>query len=724
MEKTHEVALTRLGLVASDPQSQTPALLGATLAELSAVGVRVINPSALGDDLAVRVRDVAEVVAAQRGKRGAYAPLFKGFPDALPSSDDAELRFSLARARLSGVVAPDEDDLRDALDFSSIQWWPASSVPLDVNAALGARQRQLLLAGDPGKVWRDVTVVTPTALKEALRTWARAALGAPTSLRADVRSDVDAVLDELDVAVELVDVPFRETRTLVLRRMWEADPSSITTSGATPDDLLRLMADLTGTDTSLSGDVRWPRLKRSERRALVNTLEASPRLPELFRRRDLWLALSKGLHAGEFRAPRLNEALTRLRASRHDATSVLARFEAALASDPGGAAELLVAEAPTVLVRQLGRVLRAASADTGAYARVLDALKGVKAPLRVLLSARGVLADNGASYPRVAFDRSGRAMLLERPRTRTSLPAAQLEKALAVLDALTSAGISERSSWAGVKVWVDPALKGVLVPTKLRSTSASAVQAERGTRLPLGDGKVLRLFTHWMETEGGGTSDLDLSVAALGDDFAMRDHVSWTNLANGVMTHSGDVTSAPFGTGAQEFIDVNLVGIKAEALKRGWRYLAPVVLRYSGPAFGDLEEAVAGWMLRDDASRSRRTFDVATVVDAFDLTGRLGTSVPFLVDLVTDEVVVVDTYLASGVHASVTRDEASITGIARALVTRAELEPDVHALAVAHVRLRGAELVEDREDASVTFGLGGGATYSATAPEALLAELL
>ncbi len=76
-----------------------------------------------------------------------------------------------------------------------------------------------------------------------------------------------------------------------------------------------------------------------------------------------------------------------------------------------------------------------------------------------------------------------------------------------------------------------PTLAGVLMPDQLRSTSPGLLQAERGTRIPLG-------------------SDLDLSLVALDENF------------DGRLDVIADARTDP---------------------TRIWRYLAPTVYRYRGP---------------------------------------------------------------------------------------------------------------------------------------------
>jgi hypothetical protein len=231
---------------------------------------------------------------------------------------------------------------------------------------------------------------------------------------------------------------------------------------------------------------------------------------------------------------------------------------------------------------------------------------------------------------------------------------------------------------------------------------------------------VVRLFIHWREA--GQTSDLDLSCMALNSSFGLVDQVSWTNLGNGMMTHSGDLTSAP--EGAEEFLDIDLEKATRVGRKRGWRYLVPVVFRYAGPTFDALAEASTGWMLRDDATSKNRVFDPATVANAFGLTGRKRYAVPMLLDLDTHEILYVDVYLNGRPRARVEQDGHDIATLVSAVAGRRNTKTNIAALALRHVRARGAALVDDPDQATITFGTSTDCTYDALHPEKLLADLL
>ena len=739
-----QIGLRRLGLVVAPISPVDPAVIVPYLAELTKIGYRPTNPGAVTNAAVARWSDLRSELLRLRGGHRPAAPLFDGFPDRLPSFDVAELRFlagtvrliSLAVDRLladtSGMLVTDviisDDDVRAAMDFSDMGWWPASSVPQDVERAREQKAFQQLLPADDRIEWRDVTFVTEAELDARLRAYIVTLAASGSSLREEVAADLATLIGIYGAAdVDFETVRFTEIRALFVAALFakSADPevaAQMVAAGLAPDDVLRLFAALTEGDLSLHDKVRFPRLSRRQRRLILAILEASPRLRDVFRRRGLWLAVAKSLHVGEYaeKFKKTAAVFAELRTTRRDAQSVLSRFERQLADgDLAAGADILAAEAPSVLVRQLRRVA-ALTAGNGSSVAVATALAKASAsvPLRTLLAARAQIADNGATYPRLAITKSGLPLVISRPTGHLELGAAQQGTLLTILDAAIAASCAAKGSWAGQRVWIDAACEDLLVPDQLRETSDGLVTLDRGSRVAVPDAAVLRLFVHWREP-AGFRSDLDLSCVALDENFRVVEHVSWTNLANGAMVHSGDVTSAP--DGASEFIDIKL---KSLSEKKSWRYLAPMIFRYAGPSFCDLDEAVAGWMLRDAASSDRRTFDVATVRDAYALKGKMGTAMPFVYDIVEQQVLYLDAYLASRYGAMVESSVATTEQIAATLSTRHRLRPSIAELARTHAAARGATLVDTREASSISVALDDDATFNALHPETLLAELL
>ncbi|BAL87403.1 hypothetical protein AMIS_21830 [Actinoplanes missouriensis 431] len=718
MDALERIGFDRLGLVVTPRGVTTPAVSAPLLAEFAHAGVRFANPEEITDGLAGPHRELIAHIRAKRGDKGTYAPLFRGFPERLPQFDDAAFRFVMARVRLR----TGDEDWEDALDFSRFGWWPASSIPQDEARAEADRRAQAMLPRDSRIEWITVRLVERPELEERLTTWMRDCFTSAASLREDVRNDLGVLVNLLGAdGIEVGDVRFRENRTLLFELLWALDRPRLPYTGATPDDLLRLFAALTGGDVSLAEPITFPRLTRADRRVVINTLEASDRLGDVFRRRGLWLAIDRGLHVGEFRAPRVRDTFALLRETRHDYTAFPSRFERTLARDHAAAVRLAAAEAPGLLGRSLRRLASLAE-DEAERAALVDAIAeaGERIPLRVLLAARAQLADNGRTYPRVVFGKDGSALPIVREPGHLAVPKDFRAALLAAIDGTVDARVVAKGDWSGETVWIEPGLDRLLLPDQLRATAQGLVQVERGSRLPVGDAAVVRLFVHWREA--GERSDLDLSCVALDERFQIVDQVSWTNLGNGVMTHSGDLTSAE--NGAEEFLDIDMSRAIGIGRKRGWRYLVPVIFRYAGPTFEALAEAYTGWMLRNDATSRNRVFDPATVANAFPLTGRKRYAVPMLLDLESGEVLYVDVYLNSAPRARVEQDGRDVALLVAAVAGRRRTKVTIAELALTHVYSRGATLVDDPAKATITFGTGEGRTYDALRPEKLLADLL
>jgi hypothetical protein len=187
-----------------------------------------------------------------------------------------------------------------------------------------------------------------------------------------------------------------------------------------------------------------------------------------------------------------------------------------------------------------------------------------------------------------------------------------------------------------------------------------------------------------------------------------------------VMTHSGDLISAP--DGAEEFVDIRL---DAARTTPRWRYLVPAVYRYSGPSFGQLPEATLGWMLRSEPSADRATFDPATVVNAFRIAGRAARALPILIDLEAGQVIYVDVGAGGGYRNSVesagTSTAVTVAAAASLGRTRVAVSEVVRRAVVA----RGGTPVDVRADADLTVGLDPDCTIDVLRnPQRLMAELV
>jgi hypothetical protein len=95
-----------------------------------------------------------------------------------------------------------------------------------------------------------------------------------------------------------------------------------------------------------------------------------------------------------------------------------------------------------------------------------------------------------------------------------------------------------------------------------------------------------------------------------------------------------------------------------------------------------------------------------------------------LLDLDTHEILYVDVYLNGPPRARVEQNGHHIATLVSAVAGRRNTKLSVAALALRHVRARGAALVDHPDQATITFGTGADCTYDALHPHKLLADLL
>jgi hypothetical protein len=176
---------------------------------------------------------------------------------------------------------------------------------------------------------------------------------------------------------------------------------------------------------------------------------------------------------------------------------------------------------------------------------------------------------------------------------------------------------------------LDERLEDLLVPLSEKAASRALVAVPRGSVLDLPRGEHLRFFVHWTEPKDARV-DLDLSVALYDAKWWLVGLCDYTNLRlpDDAAVHSGDITSGPPPLGGAEFLDVHAPAL----LKQGVRYAVPVVFSFNSVPFDRMEDAFAGFMVREGQGGPR--FDPATVEQRFDLQGSAKISVPLVIDLV------------------------------------------------------------------------------------------
>lgn len=423
----------------------------------------------------------------------------------------------------------------------------------------------------------------------------------------------------------------------------------------TATDVLRTAAAFSGSDVSLAEHSRF-KLSNSQRKFILTAIEALPEdsaLEDMMRFRGLWLVLAKYLHVGAY-ATQYPQAAYFVNTVRNNEGSIRtfnkAMEWALLTYNFGNATELnkflkLAASRPGDFARRLDHILRMVgnvNAKT-VVTSFLSVADKVATPLLLNLATHMYYRDSAAGV-RVFMPKGSTTHATVYRGDYRALLTSDLAHTL-------SAGISDvlKARFANLpklgKVYIDPALNDILVPTSMRNASESLKTVARGSKFQLDPNtNVVRLFLYWEDQEEGNSYntrvDVDLSVQMLDANFSSNGVVSYYNLRNKGIVHSGDFTSAP--NGASEFIDVDINEVLryvGHDSHNGTRYVAVTVNSYTGQAFNTFT-AKAGYMERD--GKTGKSFEPKSVEQKYDVTAGTKFAVPMLLDLHERKVIWLD----------------------------------------------------------------------------------
>ena len=496
----------------------------------------------------------------------------------------------------------------------------------------------------------------------------------------------------------------------------------------TATDVLRLAVAMSDGDVSLAEPTKFRNFRRYERRLLIGLLDDIYKPEEdMLRHESAWKRLGEKLHPGEFKSNRT--AVEAFNTIRNNGTVEVfnAQVEKALAEkDVFTAIDLLVTR-PGEFARRLDHVLRIAAGYKHLQAIIVDRFGEVagKVSPTVLLQLRNAMLHREGK--RAFFPKGSVAKLQVMEDTRTEL-SENVRNAVVLTCGVALQNIFNERGYMG-KVFLDESLQKVAIPFGMRNAAEGTKTLGRGSRLPLGgDTKTLRFFIWWKDTENDASKsnygyssrvDIDLSAVVLDADMHPVLSVSYTNLRETGVVHSGDITSAP--KGASEFIDIDFALLKRYHPKA--RYVAMTLHNYSGQAYAELPECFAGFMERPNG-HTGEIYDPRTVTNKVDLTAKSTGATPFIFDLMSREAIWVDLSIrAEGGYHNVHSTKTQITDIMDTMVNLTP--PSLHDLFWLHATGRGCEWVYDRsevdEDTTV-FALDGTVTPFDT--EKILSEYL
>lgn len=524
-----------------------------------------------------------------------------------------------------------------------------------------------------------------------------AILGRQSSL-----SDTEKALVADTMKNHELDLPakcFKETLPFVYAIECDVDYVKNQLSGAT--DVMRLAYYVSdkAADLSLKDNTKF-KLKNRHIRDFLGMLDGMKNLEEdLMRHRERWLRLGEIMHPtsdkNKKKYPNVAEAFVNLRNYNKDIATFNRSVEAAFASGKTSAVDgilRLMKTRPAEFARRLDALMR-----TGTETEVILAFEQIadKVPGRVLYALEKHFMNRDAP--------SGKDRTFVVKGKKTKMKSITDERQLISTEAtielnqvIVNALIKKYSVLPPLgKVFIEDSLEKILIPLNKRGESEKTENVfTQGSHIKIGDTPIVRLFVWWKDGEHQYT-DIDLSCALVDENFAVVDHVAYTNLTSTGVVHSGDVRGAP--EGAFEFIDFN-----KSKMKKNVRYVVSNILMYSGPAFKEIE-CYAGFMEREEGSDGK-LFEPASLSTKVRINGSGREHALFAYDIKENRMILLDLEGGNRLYQSMYSGAAKHTNQAKNVVDMINTKPTLFDVLEKHVLARG-EFVDKPEDADVVYDM-------------------
>lgn len=659
-----EIALRRASVVSVSDNGITQICKDAFSAEVGQLGYTCdwsAVPTGKGEIAKTKFQKIISILQEMRGGNVNYVPLFSNFPDELPNDGE----YFIKRLLSFFFDINTFDNSKFGVDPTTQMYDPDLFVQ-----AVAAQKKKL---GDKYTEWKKLTCLTYTQAEDAIFKWVFANTYSSTPVKETLWEDLLYCIQELKIDFDFKNVKIKETLVRLVHENMKRGGGL--TGLQTPTDLLRLFAHQCGQDVSLAQKVNLKGLKFNKplRFIIMQFLNNCSALEEdLLRYRGLWLNISRWLHVGDYRNkfPKVMEAFSKLRENKIQsfnsqvihAKTVKEKFE-------------LLASRPAMLIRNI--TMMAGRRD---LAKVLGEQDTSKLPLPLLLQACAALEYK---KERTIVNKQGKTFNVEPRKAEVD------DAAISAVKQLILQKLENKKDWN--TVWIDPFLLNVVIPFQARKQSEGLMNLARGTRIPLME-NTIRTFVYWHQNEQ--RCDIDSSVAMLDENFNVRGRVSWSNYGSGIsIKHSGDVQSAP--SGASEFIDIDIEG------SQSFRYLAFVIINFTGTKFSELKACYAGWMNRQEAGSGKKQFDAKTVATKVEVKADSRNWIPFVIDTKNRELIYVDIYTKGG---RVVEGMDHFPALVKNLSNYSEYRPTYGMLAELYRQACGAESVE-RNKADVTIGM-------------------
>lgn len=444
--------------------------------------------------------------------------------------------------------------------------------------------------------------------------------------------------------------------------------------------------------------VRMGKVDRPTRRLILARLgELTPgfKADSLVGRQGLWRRVCAAIHPYDLKPTAAEKRALDIVHSNGEYRTLNSSIEQALeAGAVQVATELLEAHRPGELLRRLVALLRLTTtvAEARSLAGAVERV-GAKAQLTTLISSyNGVLSanDEATRVTRVAG-------LTNTMVERKAVVKVKESYRKLVLRAVETA-LREKLKHAPKPEAPVGVADALAMPLVKRDASTADRTLFRGEELaPVGDGDVLRIFSHWKNTQTT-SGYMDVGATLLDGDLQALSSCGWNSWSDSRAwaTYSGDKHVHP-GDTAAEFVDVELAKVREFHPQAEWIVMS--IDSWSGWPVATVD-IIAGVMLRSAADEGE-TFDARAVTSAFKPTTEATHSAPLAVEVKTGKVYWLDSSNGSQASGTSAADDTTLGSLVYDELLRprltvgelARLWAEAHGVAVAEEQAADREAV-------------------------------
>ena len=695
------------------------------LTELCELGYTVENVEDFNNSVLNNYKWIIKALKHRRGADVNYVPLFKGFPNSVPDENEYFVK------RIMGYIGNfigmfdhlDEDYAVELDNKIKVPKWLFDVENFGADPITQFQDENLYKKGVESQNKREkdsnleiefLKLVDKNKVDDILKDYLKSILYSKSSVKESLKNDIEYLLKEYGVFdIDFSKIIFKEIKTTLMEYFWKKeDYEKVSKLINTSTDILRLFASLTDSDISLSEKIKFPKLSRKQRRFILFVLDDITDIDNINIYKGLWIAVGNVLHPGEYkhRFPNAYNIFDIIRNKK--VITYNSKLEKFIKEKDIDSILQLLNRKPGVFGRKIHHILEIAE-KCNREKDVLDKFKLISCSIELknLLIMNSYFETIENSDIKSIFNKKGKMIVMENKKNR--LKNKTVDELLLIIKSTIKQKInSDFDSWEDKKIWIDERIADYNIPLKQRKVQEGMITVGRGSKITFEkEDKILRLFVYWKEKEL--TTDYDLSLIELNDNMEYNGHVSYTNLKDEGIIHSGDIQSAPHG--ASEFIDIDLNKVKS-------KYLVMVVYRYRGSNFADID-CHAGWMFRKDICNKHKTFDTRTVSNKFNINGVANYTLPIIVDTMENKIIYSDLYVGSCYVYNNVEKSNEIFDIVKALIKFNKTKPNMFDLAKFHCEARGAILNENKEDVDITIGLKD-CDYNVLDVEKILSDLL